>query len=105
LNITFASPSLARMSSSSGTAYDDGNVYLNWKTGYEYDNLGFNVYRDEGGNRTRVNKQIIAGSAFVVGQGNAMTAGRNYGWRDNTSNPNAEYWIESIAIDGTSSWQ
>ena len=104
IDINFASPTLARMSSSSAKAYDDGNVDLNWKTGYEVDNLGFNVYRDEGGNRTRVNKQIIAGSAFVAGQGTAMSAGRNYGWRDKSSNPNAQYWIESIALDGTSSW-
>jgi hypothetical protein len=105
INITFASPTLARMSSSSATVDDDGQVALKWKTGYEVDNLGFNVYRDEGGNRTRVNNQIIAGSAFVAGQGTAMSAGRNYKWRDNTSNPNAQYWIESLAIDGTSSWE
>ncbi len=105
INITFASPTLARMSSSSATVDDDSQVSLKWKTGYEVDNLGFNVYRDEGGNRTRVNKQIIAGSAFVAGQGTAMSAGRNYGWRDKPSNPNTQYWIESIAIDGTSSWE
>ena len=104
LDISFASPTLARMSSSSASVDEHGDVGLNWKTGYEIDNLGFNVYRDEGGNRTRVNKQIIAGSAFIAGQGNAMSAGRNYSWRDRTTNPNAQYWIESIAIDGTSSW-
>lgn len=105
LDISFASPTLARMSSSSATVDDDGLVSLNWKTGYEVDNLGFNVYRDEGGNRTRVNKQIIAGSALLAGQGTAMSAGRNYSWRDNTSNPNAQYWIESFDLNGTSSWQ
>jgi len=105
LDIGFASPTLARMSSSSASVDEHGDVGLNWKTGYEIDNLGFNVYRDEGGNRTRVNNQIIAGSAFVAGQGTAMSAGRNYSWRDKTSNPNAQYWIESVALDGTSSWQ
>lgn len=95
---------LARFSSASATASDDGQVSLKWKTDYEVDNLGFNVYRDEGGTRTRVNKQIIAGSAFVAGPGTVMAAGHNYKWTDNTSNPNAQYWIETLDINGGSIW-
>lgn len=102
--IDFASPTVARMSSSSATVGDDGQVNLKWKTGYEVDNLGFNVYREDAGERVRVNKQIIAGSAFIAGQGTAMSSGRNYSWRDNTSNPNARYWVEDLDVNGTSTW-
>jgi subtilisin-like proprotein convertase family protein len=97
-------PTLARFSSASATASDDGQVNLKWKTGYEVDNLGFNVYRDEAGERVRVNKQIIAGSAFLAGQGTAMTSGRNYSWRDDSARSNSQYWIEAVAVDGSTTW-
>jgi hypothetical protein len=86
----------------SATVDDDGLVELKWQTGYEVDNLGFNIYREEGGQRTRVNKHIIAGSALVAGQGTAMTAGRNYRWPDTTAKPgqSAQYWIEAKDVNG-----
>ena len=39
------------------TAQSDasGKVYLQWQTGYEVNNLGFNLYRDAGGNREHIN--------------------------------------------------
>lgn len=102
LNITFG-PTLARMSGGSATVDDDGLVELKWQTGYEVDNLGFNIYREEAGQRTRVNKHIIAGSALIAGQGTAMTAGRNYRWRDTTAKPgqSAQYWIEAKDLNGS----
>lgn len=100
LTIT-AGPTLARFTSASATASNDGKVNLKWKTGYEIDNLGFNVYRDEAGERVRVNKQIIAGSALVAGQGTAMSSGRNYSWRDDSAKSNSQYWVEAVGVDGT----
>jgi peptidase C25-like protein/proprotein convertase P-domain-containing protein len=102
LNMTFG-PTLARMSGGSATVDDDGLVELKWQTGYEVDNLGFNIYREEGGQRIRVNKHIIAGSALVAGQGTAMTAGRNYRWRDTTAKPGqaAQYWVEAKDLNGS----
>ena len=40
---------------------------LRWQTGLEAANLGFNLYRDDAGQRRRVNANLIAGSAFFVG--------------------------------------
>jgi subtilisin-like proprotein convertase family protein len=99
-------PTLARMSGGSATVNDDGQVALKWQTSYEVDNLGFNVYRDEGGERVRVNKQLIAGSAFLSGQGTALRAGRSYRWSDTQSKggPPAQYWIEAVGLDGGSTW-
>jgi hypothetical protein len=102
LNLTFG-PTLARMSGGSATVDDDGLVELKWQTGLEVDNLGFNIYREEGGQRVRVNKHIIAGSALIAGQGTAMTAGRNYRFRDTTAKPGqiAQYWVEAKDLNGS----
>ena len=100
----FQGPTLARFDSALATVNEDGQVNLKWKTGYEVDNLGFNIYRDEGGTRTRVNKQIIAGSAFVGGPGTVMASGHNYKWRDTASTPGAQYWIETLDFTGGSIW-
>ena len=51
---------------------------------HEVDNLGFNIYREQDGERTRVNRQIIAGSALLVGAGTTLRAGRAYAWWDNS---------------------
>ncbi len=48
-------PALTRMARS--------RVLLTWKTGGEAHNLGFNVYREQNGNRVRMNPSVIAGSA------------------------------------------
>lgn len=102
LNLTFG-PTLARMSGGSAIVDDNGLVELKWQTSHEVDNLGFNIYREEGGQRTLVNKQIIAGSALVAGPGTAMTAGRNYRWRDTSAKPgqSAQYWIEAKDLNGS----
>lgn len=103
INITFG-PTLARMFGGSAVVDDDGVVELKWQTSHEVDNLGFNIIREVGGQRTRVNKQIIAGSALVAGQGTSMTAGRNYRWRDAAAQPGqqVQYWIEAEDTNGGS---
>ena len=71
-------PTEARIESVTATAYDVGAL-IEWRTGFEVDNLGFNVYRDEGGKRVAVNSQIVAGSALMAGAGTSLGAGRS--WR------------------------
>ena len=103
LNITFG-PTLARMSGGSATVNNDGIIQLKWQTGLEVDNLGFNIYREEGGQRVRINKHLIAGSALIAGTGTSMTAGRNYRWRDTTATPgqSSQYWVEAMDVNGGS---
>jgi hypothetical protein len=104
--VTQSSPTDARMESFGATSREDGRVSLNWQTGFEVDNLGFNIYRAEGGKRVRVNKQIIAGSAFLTREGTTLTAGRNYSWRDKLpkDQSHAQYWIEELDLKGRSIW-
>ncbi len=47
-------------------SYDNG-VALDWRTGFETANLGFNLYRESGGRRERLNDSPIAGSALMIG--------------------------------------
>src|SRR6266852_148157 len=48
----------------------NGGVLIEWRTGLEIDNLGFNVYREQRGRREQLNPEIIAGSALISGRGN-----------------------------------
>jgi YVTN family beta-propeller protein len=98
-------PTAATLESFEATGYD-GGVFIQWRTGTEVDNLGFNLYRDEGGKRVLVNQQLVAGSALVVGSGVSLGAGRAYSWWDSaaSSEANPSYWIEDIDLNGQSSW-
>jgi hypothetical protein len=88
----------------SATRYDDG-VSVRWRTGFEIDNLGFNVYRYDNGRRTRVNSQLIAGSALMVGSRTSFGAGKSYAWFDNDpNNRNSQYLIEAVDLNGESTW-
>ncbi|MBI3654167.1 MAG: hypothetical protein HY231_24315 [Acidobacteria bacterium] len=87
------------------SATQDGEgVLLQWQTGFEADNLGFHLYRDEGGNRTPVNAQLIAGSALTTGIHSVLQSGERYVWRDHTPSKDASYWLEDIDLNGASTW-
>ena len=78
---------------------------LQWKTGYEVDNIAFNIFREENGKRVRVNQQLIAGSALLVGPGTRLGAGYTYSWKDLADpGPNAIYWLEDMDLNGGSTW-
>jgi hypothetical protein len=98
-------PTLTQMDLLAANGYAEG-TNINWKTGMEVDNLGFNVYREEGGKRTRVNSQMIAGSALQAGPGVNLKSGRSYSWTDTSAKngDNAVYWVEDVGLDGQSSW-
>ncbi|HYV03407.1 MAG TPA: C25 family cysteine peptidase, partial [Blastocatellia bacterium] len=65
------------------------------------DNLGYNVYREVNGRRTRITPQIIGGSALITGPRVALTAGNSYAWADEMI-PGARYWLEDIDLEGKS---
>ncbi len=53
------------------TASDRG-VLIEWRTGFEIDNLGFDIFRERDGRREKINPGIIAGSALIVGPGTLL---------------------------------
>jgi hypothetical protein len=80
-----------------------GQTLLKWQTGYEVNNLGFNLYRERNGKRTRINPSIIAGSAFLAGPGTAMTAGDSYSWVDPQGSSDSVYYLEDVDLNGVRS--
>jgi Peptidase family C25 len=94
-------PTEARLDSFDATRYADGRVLLKWRTGFEVDNLGFNLYRERNGKRTRVNSELIAGSALMVGEGTKLRSGYSYAWADDSSSGrDAQYWLEAVGLNG-----
>ena len=76
-------PTTIILSSFEASAYDEG-VLLEWRTGYEVNNLGFHVYREEGGQLYQVTPEPIMGTAFLTGP-DRRTAGYSYTWWDRYS--------------------
>ena len=88
------------------TTDHNGRALIEWQSGFEADNLGYNVYREEKGKRTRLNPQIVAGSALLTGVGTTLAAGRSYYWWDNAPprKGNTQYWLEEVNLGGQSKW-
>ncbi|HUC20353.1 MAG TPA: hypothetical protein VMR98_02580, partial [Candidatus Polarisedimenticolaceae bacterium] len=95
-----ATPTAVQLTSFKATSYGDG-VELNWESGFEVDNLGYQLYREENGQRTPVTPSVVAGSALTVGPGKRMTAGYSYAWFDPQGTANSAYVLESIDLDGS----
>ncbi len=98
-------PTEVKLISFDATGYDNG-VMLEWQTGFEVDNLGFRIYRQEGGTRSLLNQELVAGSALVAGSRTVLTAGRTYAfWVDaKDAGKDSAFWLEDIDLNGTSTW-
>ena len=107
-NETVISPTRITLQSFSahyGTDKNGANrVVLTWRTGGESHNLGFNVYREQNGNRVRMNPSIVAGSALMMRGNLPRHAARSYAWIDPSApTPGATYWLEDIDVNGSHS--
>ncbi len=77
------------------------HVLITWQTSFESNNLGFNLYRDVNGVRTKINKKIIAGSALATKKNNP-SASYSYRYNDKVpANTYPQYWLEDVDINGT----
>jgi uncharacterized repeat protein (TIGR01451 family) len=76
-------------------------VALFWKTGGEAHNLGFNVYREEAGQRVRLNPSLISGSALLMSGALPKHSGKTYAWIDSSSSSGGSYWLEDVDVNGT----
>jgi uncharacterized repeat protein (TIGR01451 family) len=77
-------------------------VALFWKTGGEAHNLGFNVYREQNGERVRLNSSLIAGSALLMSGGLPKHSAKAYAWIDSSSaSGEGSYWLEDVDVKGT----
>jgi parallel beta-helix repeat protein len=98
-------PTAVRLASFTATAYEQ-DVLLHWQTGYEVDNLGFNIYREQNGIRTCITPQLIAGSALLTGPGTSLMSGFSYNWADSppAGGKGVRYWLEDVDLNGKSAW-
>lgn len=100
----FGTPTVAKLVSFTAARYEAG-VFLRWQTGFEVGNLGFNIYREVNGKRERVNPQMLAGSALMVGERTHLKAGHSYAWVDVApASRDARYWLEAIDLNGQTEW-
>jgi hypothetical protein len=100
-----AAPTLAKVGSFDAINANDGRVLLKWNSTYEVENLGYNVYREVAGQRTKVNPQLIAGSALITGDKVALSSGKGYAWADQPqSTATARYFLEAVDLKGQSTW-
>jgi Peptidase family C25 len=103
-----SAPTRARLESFDASSYDGGTL-IEWRTGFEIDNLGFRLYREQDGKRALLTSQILAGSALLTGQRTPLTAGKPYAWWDKANlespaNQAARYWLEEMDLEGNSLW-
>jgi hypothetical protein len=99
-SVTLASFTAARL--------PGGKVRVDWRTGYEVDNVGFRLYREQNGTRVRITSSIVPGTALMgVGRGMSV-GGRSYTWLDAiTAPPDAgpvQYWLEDLDLHGKRTW-
>jgi hypothetical protein len=94
-----------RLISFTATRAASGRTLIRWKTGWEVDNLGFHVYREVDGHRTRLTPSLVAGSALSLGRGVASRAERSYGWWDpNPGGPHVRYFLADLDLNGQTTW-
>ena len=106
--VTQSCPTAIELISFSAERYENG-TFIEWKTGFEASNLGFNIYREESGKRSLINTQLVAGAALTAGS--TLRAGQGYAWWDagisdcglrDADCRNAAYWLEDIDLNGQS---
>ncbi len=98
-NTTVLAVTLVRLRDFSATQ-DKQDVLVSWQTSFESDNLGFNVYRDAGGQTTKINKHLIAGTA-LTSKKHDSEAGHVYRVSDKLDQGTfAQYWLEDVDTAG-----
>jgi uncharacterized repeat protein (TIGR01451 family) len=78
----------------------DGSTSLEWNTHEESRNLGFNIYREDGSGRHRVNPSLVAGSGLLLRGSKPQHAAKAYRWIDPQGGASF-YWIEDLDVNGT----
>lgn len=94
---TDASPTAVLLASFTGTAQEQF-VLLEWETGSEIENLGFNLYRAVSPEDTP--EQLNA--ELIPGKNPGSVFGASYYWLDEIVEPGGAYfyWLEAVSTNG-----
>ena len=74
-------------------------VLVRWRTGTEANELGFNVYRQQGARRVRVNRRLLPALGAI--------AGSSYSYRDRLAPRHRalRYWLQDVSTSGARTWR
>jgi uncharacterized repeat protein (TIGR01451 family) len=100
VSVTITFTTEVKLASFTATSTASG-VLLAWRTGWEVRNLGFNVYRDENGQRVRINPSLIAGASLMMRRADSRHSAKSYAWIDRSAKPASSYWLEDVDLNGT----
>jgi hypothetical protein len=100
---TFAVTAVDRLDATA--TRDARHTLVEWSTGREVGNLGFRLFRDDGGSRVPVSNGLIAGAALRV-SGAYLPAGHTYRFLDEGRQARhaRAYWIEEVDLHGHGVW-
>ena len=75
-----------------------GVVVVRWRTGTEVDELGFNVYRQVGARRLRLNKRVLPALGSM--------SGASYSYLDRFAPRHRalRYWLQDVDVRGNRTW-
>jgi hypothetical protein len=91
-----SSPLAVTIHSLSARRSRDG-VVVRWRTGTEADTLGFNLYRQSGAKRVRLNGRLLPSLGGL--------GGSSYSYRDRRAPRRAvRYWVQDVSVHGTRGW-
>jgi len=95
-----SSTTAVKVNSLTATQYESGNL-IELKTGREISSLGFNLYREQNGQRVRLNSSLLAGTALLAGPKTTFTSGHSHAWLDKPeASGEAAYWVEEVDLNG-----
>ena len=103
LPIVAESITAVSVDSFAATPVAGGNA-ISLQTGQDVNNLGFNLYREDGGKRVKLNTSLLAGTALMGGAGTNFSAGQSRRWVDGGAAAGAVYWLEEVDLNGTRTW-
>ena len=91
----------ARIEIQSAASVSDGQngAFIEWQSSFEVGNLGYNVYRLENGKRIKINKGLVPGSAFIVGEFQPLY-GNSCSFFDDQGALDSLYLIEALTLNG-----
>jgi len=98
---TIQSSTAVQLTSFRALARPEGGALLEWHTREEIRNLGFQIYREDGQGRHRLNPSIIAGAALFVRGAQPQHGAKTYRWLDPLGTSEASYWLEDVDLNGT----
>ena len=93
----------ARLGTRAAVRYGAAATRISWQTEEEASHLGFQVWRERRGARTRVGRGLIPGSTFATGA-QPLAGRRGYEAWDDGGQPGDRYWLEEVAAHGPSRW-